>query len=89
MKDQLAYLTVLAKVSELKDDDGDALLYRQYEKADFIQECEGFCERNEKVAGWHKFKSVLFYGVFEWKFYRNDTAAVITYLQSLFYVLKL
>lgn len=53
-----------------------------------LQECEGFCERSEKVSVWHKFKSSLFYGVFEWKFYRNDIADVITYLQSLFYILK-
>ncbi len=53
-----------------------------------LQECEGFCERSEKVSAWHKFKTSLFYGVFEWKFYRNDIGDVITYLQSLFYILK-
>lgn len=53
-----------------------------------LQECEGFCERNEKVSVWHKFKTSLFYGVFEWKFYKNDIGDVITYLQSLFYLLK-
>lgn len=53
-----------------------------------LQECEGFCERNEKVSVWHKFKTSLFYGVFEMKFYRNDIGDVIIYLQSLFYLLK-
>ena len=36
VKDRFAYLTDLARVSELKGDDGDALLYHQYKKADFI-----------------------------------------------------
>ena len=36
VKDRFAYLTDLARVSELKGDDGDALLYNQYKKADFI-----------------------------------------------------
>lgn len=53
-----------------------------------LQECEGFCERSEKVSVWHKFKTSLFYGVFEMKFYKNDIGDVITYLQSLFYLLK-
>lgn len=53
-----------------------------------LQECEGFCERSEKVSAWHKFKSALFYGIFEWRFYRNDIADVIIYLQCLFYTLK-
>ena len=53
-----------------------------------LQECEGFCERNEKVSIWHKFKTSLFYGVFEMKFYKHDIGDVITYLQSLFYLLK-
>lgn len=53
-----------------------------------LQECEVFCERHEKVSVWHKIKTSLIYGVFEWKFYRNDIGHVITYLQSLFYILK-
>lgn len=53
-----------------------------------LQECEGFCERGEKVSAWHRIKTSLIYGVFERRFYRNGIGHVITYLQSLFYLLK-
>ena len=53
-----------------------------------LQEFEGFCERNEKVTFWQKFKTVRIYGIFERKFLRKGTEHVITYLQSLFYQLK-
>lgn len=53
-----------------------------------LQECEFFCENEKAISFWHKVKTVLFYGIFDWKFYKNDTVAIIAFLQSLFYLTK-
>lgn len=53
-----------------------------------LQECETSSEHEMPISFWHKFKSVLFYGICEWKFYKNDISGIITYLQSLFYKTK-
>lgn len=53
-----------------------------------LQECEAFCENEKAISFWHKVKTVLFHGIFDWKFYKNDTLAIIAFLQSLFYLTK-
>lgn len=53
-----------------------------------LQECESFLERKNAVTFWHKAKSTVLYGLFEWKYYENDISVVITYLLKLFYLTK-
>lgn len=53
-----------------------------------LQECESFLERKNAVTFWHKAKSTILYGLFEWKYYENDISVVITYLLKLFYLTK-
>lgn len=53
-----------------------------------LQECEARSERNLPLSIWHKLKSSIFYGVYEWKFHENDIGSILTYLQSLFYKMK-
>lgn len=53
-----------------------------------LQECEAFLEHNGAVTFWHKAKSTLLYGLFEWQYYENDISIVITYLLKLFYLTK-
>lgn len=52
------------------------------------QECEAFSEKEQNVSFWFKMKSVLFYGISNWKFYENNIASIITVLQGLFYQAK-
>ena len=53
-----------------------------------LQECESFLDHKKAVTFWHKAKSTVLYGLFEWKYYENDISFVITYLQKLFYLTK-
>ena len=53
-----------------------------------LQECETYSEKGIPVSLWHKLKSSVFYGIYEWKFYKNDIGDILTYLQSLFYKIK-
>lgn len=53
-----------------------------------LQECETYTEKEIPVSFWHKLKSSVFYGVYEWKFHKNEISNIITYLQSLFYTIK-
>lgn len=53
-----------------------------------LQDCEMHCEKGLPLSFWHKLKSTIFYGVYEWKFHENDITSIITYLQSLFYKIK-
>lgn len=50
-----------------------------------LQDCELHSEKDLPLSFWHKLKSSIFYGVYEWKFHESDTVSIITYLQSLFY----
>jgi len=49
------------------------------------QECYDFFEKERTVSLWYKFKSVIIYGLSDWKFFNNDLSKIITLLQSLFY----
>ncbi len=53
-----------------------------------LQECEMLSEKERAFPLWHKLKSTFFYGIYEWKFHKNDIGVIITYLQSLFYKIK-
>ena len=53
-----------------------------------LQECELLSEKNQQFSLWHKFKSSVLYGIYEWKFHKNDISSIVTYLQSLFYTTK-
>lgn len=53
-----------------------------------LQECETYSEKEIPVSFWHKLKSCIFYGAFEWKFYKNDIGDILTYAQLLFYKTK-
>ena len=53
-----------------------------------LQECEQLSEKEQTFSLWHKLKSSILYGIYEWKFHDNDIGSIITYLQSLFYTTK-
>ena len=53
-----------------------------------LQDCENRSEQDLPLSLWHKLKSSIFYGVYEWKFHKNDIGTILTYLQSLFYRTK-
>ena len=53
-----------------------------------LQECEIHSEKELPLSFWHKLKSSIFYGVYEWKYHENDMGNITTYLQSLFYKTK-
>ena len=53
-----------------------------------LQECEMLSEHDQSFSLWHKLKSSIFYGIYEWKFHQNDIGSIISYLQSLFYKTK-
>ena len=53
-----------------------------------MQECEQLSEKDLPFSFWHKLKSSILYGIYEWKFHENDIGSIITYLQSLFYTTK-
>lgn len=53
-----------------------------------LQECEQLSEKEQKFSLWHKLKSSILYGIYEWKFHNNEIGSIITYLQSLFYTIK-
>lgn len=53
-----------------------------------LQECERFLEQRNAVTFWHKAKSAILFGLFEWNYYDNDISVVVTYLLKLFYSVK-
>lgn len=53
-----------------------------------LQECERLSEKEQKFSIWHKLRSSVLYGIYEWKFHNNDIGSIITCLQSLFYTTK-
>ena len=53
-----------------------------------LQECEQLSEKEQQFSLWHKLKSSILYGIYEWKFHNNEIGSIITYLQSLFYTIK-
>lgn len=52
------------------------------------QESQDFSERECPLSFWYKIKSFLFYGISDWKFYKNDISKIITLMQSLYYSTK-
>lgn len=53
-----------------------------------LQECEQLSEKEQPFSFWHKLKSSILYGIYEWKFHENEIGGIITYLQYLFYKTK-
>lgn len=53
-----------------------------------LQECEQLSEKDQPFSFWHKVKSSILYGIYEWKFHENEIGGIITYLQYLFYKTK-
>lgn len=53
-----------------------------------IQECENYLENKNAVSFWYKIKNLILYGVFEWNYYKNDSAVILLYLLRLFYDIK-
>lgn len=53
-----------------------------------LQECEQLSENEQPFSFWHKLKSSVLYGIYEWKFHENEIGRIITYLQYLFYTTK-
>ena len=53
-----------------------------------LQECEQLSEKEQPFSFWHKLKSSILYGIYEWKFHENEIGSIITYLQYLFYKTK-
>ncbi len=53
-----------------------------------LQECETCSEKRIHISFLHKLKSCVFYGAYEWSFYKKDIGDILTYLQSLFYKTK-
>lgn len=53
-----------------------------------LQECENYSEKGIPISFWYKLKTCVFYGICEWKFYKNNIEDILTYLQSLFYKTK-
>lgn len=52
------------------------------------QECCAFSDEERGITFWFKLKSVLFYGISDWKFYQNNLPRIITMLQGLYYQAK-
>ncbi len=52
------------------------------------QECNEFFEKDHSISFWFKIKSVLFYGISDWKFFRSDLPSIISLLQGIFYRCK-
>ena len=48
-------------------------------------ECRSFSEKDRAISLWFKIKGTFFYGISDWKFYKNDMQTIITVIQSLFY----
>lgn len=52
------------------------------------QECCAFSDQDRKITLLFKIKSILLYGISDWKFYKNSLPRVITMLQGLYYQAK-
>lgn len=52
------------------------------------QECFELSKKVESVSFWFKIKSILFYGISDWTFYKNSLTEIIALLQRLFYQAK-
>lgn len=53
-----------------------------------LQDCENRSEQDLPLSLWHKLKSSIFYGVYEWKFHKNDIGTILTYLQNSIITIK-
>lgn len=52
------------------------------------QECCAVSDAGRSITLWLKLKSVLLYGISDWKFYQNDPSRIVTMLQGLYYQAK-
>ncbi|MEG1525824.1 MAG: AAA domain-containing protein, partial [Clostridia bacterium] len=52
------------------------------------QECCTFADKGHSITLWFKLKSVLFYGISDWKLYQNNLSRIITLLQGRYYQSK-
>ena len=52
------------------------------------QECCAFSDKDRRITLWFKLKSVLLYGISDWKFYQNNLPRIVTMLQGLYYQTK-
>lgn len=72
-------------------DDPDVKLSRSLKSQRLMQlwqECCAFSDKGRSITLWFKLKSVLFYGISDWKFYQNNLSWIITMLQGLYYQAK-
>lgn len=53
-----------------------------------LQKCELLSEKEQPFSFWHKFKSSVIYGIYEWSFHKKDIGGIMNYLQSLFFKQK-
>lgn len=52
-------------------------------------ECYDFSEKGKTISFWFKIKSILYYKISDWNFYKNSLPTIITHLQKMFYETKL
>ncbi|WP_426348822.1 AAA domain-containing protein [Alloiococcus sp. CFN-8] len=53
------------------------------------QECQSISEQEKSIGLFFKLKSILYYGISNWNFYKQDISMIITSMQSLFYMTRL
>ncbi len=51
-------------------------------------QCQVFSEQNKNISLWVKLKSILYYGIFDLKFFKRPISDVIPAFQSMYYMLK-
>ncbi len=52
------------------------------------QECYELSEHGRVLSFWFKIKSTFFYGISNWKFYKNSLSIIITYLKNFFFLAR-
>lgn len=55
---------------------------------DLWQECQMLSEQNKKIGLWIKIKSFFQYGIYDFSFYKQDIAKIITTFQAMYYEAK-
>ncbi|MBS4884911.1 MAG: AAA family ATPase [Amedibacillus dolichus] len=51
-----------------------------------LQEIQTISENDKEFNIFYKIKNIIFYGIIDWKFYKQDMNDIVTYLQNLFYI---
>lgn len=95
-KQELSGLTLEMKYfadycKETGIDDTGIILRRELKSRRLMQlwqECCGFSDEDRSITLWFKLKSILLYGISDWKFYQNNLPRIITMLQVLYYRTK-